>query len=103
MVDSGGGTGGLKGLSPSNKKKSEGVKVCLAPANICQVLQEVGTSGRILKCVLNIFCIGPIHIQLRTVRKCCFRPSGGFENQKIFLYALRQPMLTLRLDSLPST
>ena len=29
------------------------------PPHICQVLQEVGTSGRILKWVLNIFCIGP--------------------------------------------
>ncbi|PIK36249.1 putative UDP-glucuronic acid decarboxylase 1-like, partial [Apostichopus japonicus] len=31
--------------------------------------------------------------------KCRFRPSRGFVNPKIFLYASRQPMVALRLDS----
>ena len=74
-----------------------------SPPNICQVLQEMGTAGRISKCMLNIFFISPIQIQLRTVEKCRFRPSGGFVKPKIFLYAPRQLMVALRLDSLPGT
>ena len=37
--------------------------------------------------------------QLKTLRKCRFRPSEGFVKPKIFLYAPRQPMVALRLDS----
>ena len=40
-------------------------------------------------------------MQLRILGKCRFRPSGGFVKPKILLYAPRQPMVALRLDSLP--
>ncbi|PIK54383.1 putative proton-coupled folate transporter [Apostichopus japonicus] len=36
---------------------------------------------------------------LGNLGKCRFRPSRGFVNPKIFLYASRQPMVALRLDS----
>ncbi|PIK48809.1 hypothetical protein BSL78_14305 [Apostichopus japonicus] len=39
-------------------------------------------------------------MQLRALGKCRFRPSGGFVKPKNFLYAPRQPMVALRLDSL---
>ena len=42
-------------------------------------------------------------MQLRTLGKCRFRPSGGFLKPKIFLYAPRQLMVALRLDSLAGT
>ena len=41
------------------------------------------------------------YMQLKTLGKCHFRPSGGFVKAKIFLYAPRQLMVALRLDSLP--
>ena len=34
--------------------------------------------------MLSIFLIGPMHIQLRTLGKCRFRPSGGFVKPKNF-------------------
>ena len=80
--------GGLGGAQPPNEK-SGGAKGMFSPPNICQVLQEAGTAGRISKWGLNIFLIG----------KCRFRPYGGFVKPKNFLYAPRQPMVALRLDN----
>ena len=82
---SGGGTGGAQ---PPHEK-SGGAKGMFSPPNICQVLQEAGTAGRISKWGLNIFLIG----------KCRFRPYGGFVKPKNFWDAPRQPMVALRLDN----
>ena len=38
------------------------------------------------------------YMQIKTLGKCCFRPSGGFAKPKIFLYAPRQLMVALRLE-----
>ena len=38
-------------------------------------------------------------MQLKTLGKCRFRPSEGFVKPKSFLYAPRQLMVALRLDS----
>ena len=59
-----------------------------------------GDRGENFEVYADIFFINPIQIQLRTVEKCRFRPSGGFVKPKIFLYAPRQPMVALRLDRL---
>ena len=68
------GGGGLGGPSPLNEK-SEGAKGMFSPPQYLA------------------------YMQLRTLGKCRFRPSGGFVKPTIVLYAPRQPMVALRLDN----